>query len=87
MTDVATAPRRADEQAGTPQVGHWIGGAHVAGRSGRGGPFWTPATGERRAEDWSATPMPPAYRSHVAARIADFLAPETVTRVRAEWLV
>ena len=45
-----------------------------------------PAPGERRAEDWSATPMPPAYRSHVAARIADFLAPETVARVRAEWL-
>jgi hypothetical protein len=29
--------------------------------------------------------MPPAYRSHVAARIADFLAPETVARVREEW--
>ncbi len=44
-----------------------------------------PGPGEERAEDWSATPMPPAYRAHVAARIADFLAPETVTRVRAEW--
>ena len=45
-----------------------------------------PAPGERREEDWSATPMPPAYRTHVAARIADFLAPETMARVRAEWL-
>ena len=46
-----------------------------------------PAPGERRAEDWSATPMPAAYRTHVAARIADFLAPETIARVRSEWLV
>ena len=45
-----------------------------------------PAPGERRAEDWSAAPMPPAYRTHVAARIADFLAPETVARVRSEWV-
>lgn len=44
-----------------------------------------PAPGEHRGEDWSATPMPPAYRAHVAARIADFLAPETVARVRGEW--
>jgi hypothetical protein len=41
--------------------------------------------GERRPEDWSATPMPAAYRTHVAARIADFLTPETVARVRGEW--
>jgi Ser/Thr protein kinase RdoA (MazF antagonist) len=45
-----------------------------------------PGPGERRQEDWSATPMPPAYRTHVAARIADFLAPETVARVRGEWM-
>jgi aminoglycoside phosphotransferase (APT) family kinase protein len=45
-----------------------------------------PGPGERREEDWSATPMPPAYRTHVAARIADFLAPETIARVRAEWI-
>jgi hypothetical protein len=44
-----------------------------------------PGPGERRAEDWSATPMPAAYRTHVAARIADFLAPETIARVRSEW--
>ena len=46
----------------------------------------SPAPGERREEDWSATPMPAAYRTHVAARIGDFLAPETVARVRSEWL-
>jgi hypothetical protein len=44
-----------------------------------------PAAGETRLEDWSTTPMPPAYRAHVRARIADFLDPGTVTRVRAEW--
>ncbi len=44
-----------------------------------------PRPGERREEDWSATPMPPAYRAHLASRIADFLAPQTVARVRAEW--
>ena len=45
-----------------------------------------PGPSERRQDDWSATPMPPAYRTHVAARIADFLAPETVARVRSEWV-
>jgi hypothetical protein len=44
-----------------------------------------PGPGERRQEDWSVTPMPAAYRTHVAARIGDFLAPETVARVRSEW--
>lgn len=44
-----------------------------------------PRPGERREEDWSATPMSPAYRAHVASRIADFLAPYTIARVRAEW--
>jgi hypothetical protein len=44
-----------------------------------------PRPGERRDEDWSATPMPPAYRAHVAARVADFLSPATVARVRQEW--
>ena len=46
----------------------------------------TPAPGERRDEDWSSTPMPPAYRTHISARIADFLAPETIARVRSEWV-
>jgi aminoglycoside phosphotransferase (APT) family kinase protein len=45
-----------------------------------------PEPGERRQEDWSATPMPAAYRTHVAARIADFLTPETMARVRSEWI-
>jgi Ser/Thr protein kinase RdoA (MazF antagonist) len=46
----------------------------------------TPSRGDERGEDWSSTPMPPAYRTHVAARIGDFLAPETITRIRQEWI-
>jgi len=45
-----------------------------------------PGTDESRTEDWSTTPLPPAYRAHVRARIADFLDPATVARVRAEWI-
>jgi len=32
--------------AGTARVGHWIGGARVAGASGRSGPVFDPATGQ-----------------------------------------
>ena len=31
-------------------IGHWIGGERVAGASGRAGPVYNPATGERAAE-------------------------------------
>ncbi len=31
-------------------IGHWIGGEHVSGASGRVGPVYNPATGERGAE-------------------------------------
>jgi methyl-accepting chemotaxis protein len=30
-------------------IGHFIGGKHVAGASGRGGPVFNPATGEQSA--------------------------------------
>ena len=33
-----------------PTIGHWIGGAHVAGTSGRRGPVFNPATGAQ--EKW-----------------------------------
>jgi malonate-semialdehyde dehydrogenase (acetylating)/methylmalonate-semialdehyde dehydrogenase len=32
------------------RINHWIGGQTVAGTSGRTGPVWNPATGERQAE-------------------------------------
>jgi len=45
-----------------------------------------PRRGDERDEDWSSTPMPPSYRTHVSARVGDFLAPETIARVRHEWV-
>ena len=36
-------------------------------------------------EDWSPTLPEGSYRAHVAGRIADFLDPVTVARIRAEW--
>src|SRR5579885_1667794 len=48
MTEVAAAPAGAE----VPQarIGHWIGGRTVPGRSGRSGPVYNPATGERAAD-------------------------------------
>jgi malonate-semialdehyde dehydrogenase (acetylating)/methylmalonate-semialdehyde dehydrogenase len=37
-------------------IGHWIGGAHVRGESGRKGPVYNPATGEQTGEVDFATP-------------------------------
>ena len=34
---------------------------------------------------WSPAAMPPAIRAHTEATVADYLAPETIARVRAEW--
>ncbi len=49
MTEVVTAPAGAVAgQLG--QVDHWIGGARVAGTSGRSGPIFNPATGEQTKE-------------------------------------
>ena len=49
MTEVVTTT---DERTGEKlqQIGHWIGGAHVAGSSGRSGPVYNPATGEQPKE-------------------------------------
>ena len=30
------------------RISHWINGAVITGTSGRSGPVWNPATGERR---------------------------------------
>jgi len=37
-------------------------------------------------EDWSAELSEPALVRHVAGRVDDYLHPDTVTRVRDEWL-
>ncbi|MHA1152545.1 MAG: phosphotransferase family protein [Alphaproteobacteria bacterium] len=38
------------------------------------------------AEDWSAENTDPAIIAHVANRVADYLAPETLKAMRGEWL-
>ncbi len=38
------------------------------------------------AEDWSAENTDPATIAHVAERVADYLAPETLKAMRGEWL-
>lgn len=38
------------------------------------------------AEDWSAENTDPATIAHVAGRVADYLAPETLKAMRGEWL-
>ena len=38
--------RPADASSALDRVNHWIGGARVAGTSGRSGPVYDPATGE-----------------------------------------
>ncbi len=37
-------------------------------------------------EDWSAENSDPALIAHVAGRVADYLAPATLVRMRSEWL-
>jgi malonate-semialdehyde dehydrogenase (acetylating)/methylmalonate-semialdehyde dehydrogenase len=49
MTEVVTT-REERTSAELQQVGHWIGGAHVAGASGRSGPVYNPAIGEQTKE-------------------------------------
>jgi malonate-semialdehyde dehydrogenase (acetylating) / methylmalonate-semialdehyde dehydrogenase len=49
MTELAEATsERSDEQVAT--INHWIDGKRVAGRSGRSGPVYNPATGEQTGE-------------------------------------
>ncbi|MGZ8475225.1 MAG: CoA-acylating methylmalonate-semialdehyde dehydrogenase [Candidatus Limnocylindria bacterium] len=51
MTHVAEPPVVAGGEPGTRErVNHWIGGAQVAGKSGRSGPVYNPATGELARE-------------------------------------
>jgi malonate-semialdehyde dehydrogenase (acetylating) / methylmalonate-semialdehyde dehydrogenase len=46
MTELAQAPRERSEDQVSP-INHWIGGKRVAGRSGRTGPVYNPATGRQ----------------------------------------
>jgi malonate-semialdehyde dehydrogenase (acetylating)/methylmalonate-semialdehyde dehydrogenase len=57
MTHVAEPPVGNQGQAAeTERVNHWINGAPVAGRSGRSGPVYNPATGEvAREVDFAST--------------------------------
>jgi malonate-semialdehyde dehydrogenase (acetylating)/methylmalonate-semialdehyde dehydrogenase len=48
MTQLAE-PAAATQET-LPRIGHWIGGAPVAGRSGRTGPVFDPATGRQAKE-------------------------------------
>ena len=50
MTEPAPPPAETAEQTGVTQIGHWIGGELVLGRSGRSGPVLEPATGGQTGE-------------------------------------
>ena len=47
MTELASPPQKRSEEIA--RITHWIGGAAVAGDSGRSGPVFNPATGEQSA--------------------------------------
>jgi len=49
MTEVAEAPS-AERAKDLKHIKHWIGGAYVAGESGRSGPVYNPATGQQSGE-------------------------------------
>ncbi len=50
MTEVVSPPTAGDLEREIAQIGHWIGGAAVAGTSGRSGPVYDPATGRQSGE-------------------------------------
>jgi malonate-semialdehyde dehydrogenase (acetylating) / methylmalonate-semialdehyde dehydrogenase len=50
MTELAQPPAETAEDTGVTQIGHWIGGKVVPGRSGRSGPVYEPATGRQAGE-------------------------------------
>jgi malonate-semialdehyde dehydrogenase (acetylating)/methylmalonate-semialdehyde dehydrogenase len=49
MTEVVEAPRTGAKTE-LKRINHWIGGARMAGKSGRSGPVFNPATGEQTGE-------------------------------------
>jgi malonate-semialdehyde dehydrogenase (acetylating)/methylmalonate-semialdehyde dehydrogenase len=50
MTSIAQQPAATGQQPVAERVNHWINGRPVAGRSGRSGPVYNPATGELARE-------------------------------------
>ena len=50
MTELAQPPADTAADTGVTQIGHWIAGNAVAGRSGRSGPVYEPATGRQVGE-------------------------------------
>src|SRR4051812_28877518 len=47
MTEVLAPPERGETGTEPTPINHWIGGARVAGESGRTGPVYNPATGRQ----------------------------------------
>ena len=68
MTQVAEPPAGSTTATGE-SVGHWIGGARVAGHSGRSGPVYNPATGQvaRRVDFASVEEVDRAVAAAAAA--------------------
>src|SRR6185503_5537018 len=50
MTEIAERSAEAGAKPAAERVNHWINGRRVAGRSGRSGPVYNPATGEQARE-------------------------------------
>ena len=85
MTELAPPPAESAEKTGVTQIGHWIGGEIVLGRSGRSGPVYEPATGRQAAEVAFASPEEvdaavaaakeafPAWRALSLSRRADLM--------------
>ncbi len=85
MTELAPPPAESAEKTGVTQIGHWIGGEIVLGRSGRSGPVYEPATGRQSAEVAFASPEEvdaavaaakeafPAWRALSLSRRADLM--------------
>ena len=48
MTELAAPP--VEERTGVKRINHWIGGRVYTGESGRSGPVYNPATGQKTAE-------------------------------------
>jgi malonate-semialdehyde dehydrogenase (acetylating) / methylmalonate-semialdehyde dehydrogenase len=85
MTELAPPPAETADTTGVTQIGHWIGGEMVLGRSGRTGPVYEPATGAQTGEVTFASPEDvdaavaaakaafPAWRALSLARRAELM--------------
>jgi malonate-semialdehyde dehydrogenase (acetylating)/methylmalonate-semialdehyde dehydrogenase len=85
MTELAPPAAETTDTTGVTQIGHWIGGEMVLGRSGRTGPVYEPATGAQTGEVTFASPAEidaavaaakaafPAWRALSLARRAELM--------------